>query len=256
MLRKSALSFALTLGLYLVGGCALAQDVQVNEVAPEPPFSKVTELAPFIGRYSVTRNGQPAGQANMRLVNTQGNRWRVDLDIQGTQGVAALAGVHIQQSTVFEVAGTQYRPLSQSTTRKALLRSRRTVGRYDWQSRTASWQGDVKESRRGRTIALQDGDMSGLLINLALVRDARPGAQLSYRFVDDGRLRRYDYRAAETPENLVIQDLSYDALRLDRSDGGQNRNTVWVASGSPLPVRIVIEDDETLDLQLVQYRGN
>ena len=38
--------------------------------------------------------------------------------------------------------------------------------------------------------------MSGLLINLAVIRDAQPGKSLHYRFVDDGRVRDHQYVVA------------------------------------------------------------
>ena len=70
-------------------------------------------MRPFSGTYQVFRGEKPLGQATMRLVNTGGGRWRIDLNIIGTQGLAGAAGVNIQQSTVFDEAGDEYRPLSQ-----------------------------------------------------------------------------------------------------------------------------------------------
>lgn len=214
-------------------------------------------LAPFVGNYQVFRGGKPLGNATMRLVNTGGQRWRIDLSIRSTQGVAGLAGLNIQQSTVFDQIGEHYRPATQSTVQNAVFGSRKTTGLYDWKKGNASWTGDVKKSRRGRQIELQAGDMSGLLINLALMRDARPGNQLSYRFVDDSRTRIHQYSTAPATENIQIGDVGYDALRVERTNGGNDITRVWVTPEVPLPIRIYMKDNDTdaLDLLLVDYKG-
>ena len=231
------------------------------QVAPAAVESTTTlapyVMRPFSGTYQVFRDEKPLGQATMRLVNTGGARWRIDLNIIGTQGLAGAAGVNIQQSTVFDATGNVYRPISQSTVRHALFATRKTVGLYNWNTRQASWSGDVKKSRRGRVIPLQPGDMSGLLINLAVMRDAKPGATLQYRFVDDSRVRVQSYAVACGTENVTIGELSYDAMRIDRINAGEDRTTVWFTPEVPLPVRIHMKDgdDAPLDLMLIQYKG-
>lgn len=246
---------------------ALAMASPQTQVQPAPTQAAVLEstgavdvpyvLRPFTGTYQVFRGEKALGQATMRLVNTGGARWRIDLNIVGTQGLAGAAGVNIQQSTVFDATGSQYRPISQSTVRHALFSTKKTVGVYDWGNRTASWSGDVKKSRRGRTIALEAGDMSGLLINLAVMRDAKPGASLQYRFVDDSRMRVQQYAVAPATENVTIGDVGYDAYRIDRVQAGADRTTVWFTPEVPLPVRIHMQDgdDAALDLLLTQYKG-
>lgn len=233
--------------------------LRAQQVAPLAPADQAvpTALAPFTGTYQVFRDDKPLGRATMRLVNTTGARWRIDLDILGTRGLAGIAGINIQQSTVFDVVGGQYRPVTQATVRHALFRTRKTTGIYDWGKGTARWTGDIKASRRGREIALQPGDMSGLLINLALVRDARPGATLRYRFVDDGRMRPHEYAASAETEGVRVGDIDYEARRIDRVLSGNDRTVVWVARDVPLPVRIHMKDgdDPALDLMLIQYQG-
>src|SRR3546814_13317609 len=92
----------------------------------------------------------------------------------------------LQQSTVFDDIGGQFRPLTQSTVRKGLFLGKKVNGVYDWNTHTAQWQGSIKEAR-SQPIALHDGDMSGLPINLAVSRDDGPGARLPYGSVDGGR---------------------------------------------------------------------
>lgn len=214
-------------------------------------------LEPFVANYQVFKDGKVLGEATMQVVHGEGTRWRVDLGMRGTRGLVGLAGVNAQQSTVFDAVGDRYRPLSQSTVRKAVFMGKEMTGTYDWSTRTARWTGDVKKSRRA-PVPLQDGDMSGLLINLAIVRDAQPGQTLHYRFVDNGRARDHQYAVAPELEGTVVDGMSFSAMRVSRVQGGGNDETVlWVVDGVPTPVRILQRDngEDTFDLRLVDYKG-
>lgn len=214
------------------------------------------ELRPFVATYEAWYEGKAAGTATMRL-QPQGAQWDIALDIRGNRGFAGILGLNIDQSTHFDLVGDVYRPLQQSTVRKAaVFFNRRVAGTYDWTRNTAQWSGDLKKTRQ-QPVALQAGDMSALLINLAVVRDAAPGAALQYRFVDGGRVREYAYQAAAEPEIVAVGEMSYSALRVSRTNGGNDEMIIWVADGVPTPVRILQREDgeDAIDLRLVEYQG-
>lgn len=213
-------------------------------------------LEPFVAQYQVFKDGRVLGDAVMRVVKNDARRWRVDLDIKGTEGLVGLAGIAAQQSTVFDTAGKHYRPLAQSTVRKTVFTKKQTVGIYDWRSQQARWTGDVKESRRA-PVTLQSGDQSGLLINLAVIRDAQPGQSLQYRFVDDGRVRDHRYEVSTQIEDVKIGELSYSAMRVTRAHAGNEETVIWVVDGVPTPVRLLQREDgeDKYDLRLVEYKG-
>jgi len=250
--------------LHAISCAVLVAALPFGAVAAEPPqqLLPVTEalpapapvLRPFVAQYQVFNHGSSLGTATMQVVALDGGRWRVDLTMKGS-GLLRIAGLNAEQSTVFDVVDGRYRPLGQSTVRRMFLSKRRTSGGYDWAKRSAQWTGDVKDTRRA-PVPLQDGDMSGLLINLAIIRDATPGATLHYRFVDDGRARPQDYAVAAQTQAIQVGDLSFDALRVDRSNSGSEQTSVWVASGVPTPLRMLqSENGETgLDLVLVAYQ--
>lgn len=220
------------------------------------PSARATTLAPFLATYEAWRGGERAGNATMRLVESTAPQWRIDLTIRGNRGFAGIVGLNIEQSTVFDVVEGRYRPLTQSTVRKALFIRRTSVGVYDWTSGTARWRGDVKRERQA-VVPLREGDMSGLLINLAVMRDAEAGRQLVYRFVDGGRVREHAYAVAAATEPVAVGPLSYEALRVSRSNGGNDEMIIWVASGVPTPVRILQRTDgeDAIDLRLIEYQG-
>ena len=104
-------------------------------------------LEPFVASYEAYNEGKLAGNATMRVVHDAGSRWRIDLDITGSRGFAGLVRLNIDQSTVFDEIAGQYRPVSQSTVRKALLFGRKMVGTYDWNALSARWTGDLNAPR-------------------------------------------------------------------------------------------------------------
>jgi len=254
VMRPAPAHLSLLLGAILLGGTTAP-------VAQEP-LSGTGEVAPartlqaFSASYDARYQGKPAGRASLRLDGEAGSRWRVDLGIEGERGMAGILGLNVRQTTVFEtLPGGAYRPLTQSTVRKGLLLGRETSGVYDWARGQAQWRGDLKKRHRA-PVALLPGDMSGLLINLAIVRDARPGAVLRYRFVEGGRVREHLYAVATAPETVEIAGLGYSTLRVARTNGGNDDTVVWVAEGIPTPVRILQREDgeDAVDLKLIEYR--
>jgi hypothetical protein len=225
------------------------------QTAPTAALQAASTLQPFLARYEARYRAKAAGDAILRLVRLSASQWRVDLGIEGRKGMAGVLGLNVQQSTVFDALDEiGYRPVSQSTVRKGLLLGRESTGVYDWTRSSAQWRGDLKKRHRA-PVALQSGDMSGLLINLAIVRDARPGAVLRYRFVEGGRVREHIYQADNAPETVEVGELRYSALRVARTNGGNDDTIVWVAEGVPTPVRILQREDgeDTVDLRLVGY---
>ncbi|HVI58300.1 MAG TPA: DUF3108 domain-containing protein [Luteimonas sp.] len=221
-------------------------------VAADAPVA----LEPFVASYDAYNKGALAGNATMKVVHNAGEQWRVDLGIRGNRGFAGILGLNIQQSTVFDDIGGEFRPLSQSTIRKGLFLGKKVSGVYDWNAHTARWQGSIKEER-SKPVPLREGDMSGLLINLAVIRDARPGRRLEYRFVDGGRVRDHVYQVAEQTEIVQVGDMSYDAMRVSRVNGGNDETIFWVADGVPTPVRMLQREDgqDGIDLRLTAYEG-
>ena len=226
------------------------------QTSPVPETIETVALEPFLARYEARYHAKPAGDATLKVVRLQSPQWRVDLGIEGRRGMAGVLGLNVQQSTVFDEIGNAYRPLSQSTVRKGLFLGRKSVGVYDWAKASARWQGDLKK-RHQEPVALLPGDMSGMLINLAIIRDARPGAVLRYRFVEGGRVRDHSYEVAAVPETVEVGELSYSTLRVARTNGGNDETVVWVAQGVPTPVRILQREngEDAVDLRLIEYQG-
>ncbi len=237
----------------LFGADALAQE---SALSASPP------LAPFTATYSAYYQGKNAGDAKLQVTPLAdadgGAQWTLDLDIHGHIGFLNMLAINVDQSTTFAERNGRFVPLAQSTTRRAFWSDKKMQGAYDWNAMRASWDGDLKfkKERKGDdNVPLQPGDLSALLLDLSVIRDAAPGKQLNYRVVDYGKARQYAFSVSAQTEIVAVNDLSYDALRVARSNGGKNEMIFWIASGVPTPVRILQRKDgeDFVDLHLVDY---
>lgn len=209
-------------------------------------------LEPFTASYSANYMGMQ-GEGRMTLAQESGNRWKYSLEVTG-------AGARLAQSTTFEAQGEQWRPLSGNDTQggesglAAMLVKKRSVNAtYDWNNSRATWDGDVKEDRRG-PVRLQRGDLDGMLLNLALVRDFKAGKELSYRLVEDGRVRRRVFEPAGT-EQVSVGGRNLKATKVSWNDGDRSI-TAWIAEDLPVPARILQQRDgrDHIDLRLKSVR--
>ncbi len=185
-------------------------------------------IQPFIADYDASWKGV---QANARItLSSAGNdRWRYDLNISNRLGSA-------RQTTLFEERGGVFRPLSGTDTAQLLFKKSRIETTYDWSRGEARWSGDVKPERAG-PVRLLDGDMDGMLLNLAIVRDVSAGRPLTYRLVDNGSARSQSYRVLGT-ETINVAGQSRTATRIMRGNDDK-QVIVWIVDGLPTPARIL-----------------
>jgi hypothetical protein len=202
-------------------------------------------MKPFTADYEAHYMGMEAS-GRMTLASAGGERWRYNLSISN-----ALADM--SQTTVFEEHGGQLRPLSGTDATKVLVKKTNKVANYDWSSGVASWTGDMKPDRKG-PIKLMAGDMDALLINLALVRDVAAGKPMSYRMVEDGRVKQMRYTVAGK-ESITIGGKSQQATKVVSSDGDK-QTIAWVVEGMPVPARILQRKngEDSIDLRVRSVR--
>ena len=207
--------------------------------------AKAPGLKPFNATYEVSYMGL-GGNETMTLAPLEGDRWRYSLEIGSA--VATLS-----QDTTFEANGGQWRPLSNNDTSSLLIRKNTRTARYDWDKREARWSGDVKPERAG-PVALKDGDLDAMLVNLAIPRDLAAGKPLNYRMVDNGRARELTYTVTGT-ETMQVGGAPQKATRVSRR-AGDKEQIVWVVEGLPVPARILQREDgeDQMDLKLKSIR--
>jgi hypothetical protein len=204
------------------------------------PATKPAPLKPYSADYDASYMGLH-GTGHMTLAQQPGGRWVYSLKIGS-------AVAQLSQSTVFDVAGDRLRPLSGSDSSLFLVKRVDKQASYDWKSGQAAWSGDVKPERAG-PVALQAGDVDGMLLNLALPRDVVAGRPLHYRMVDDGRAKRIDCTTTGN-EALAVAGKSMQATRVRCDMGGNKQILLWVVDGMPFPARILQRKDGKDDIDL------
>ena len=202
----------------------------------------------FTADYQANYMGMEAS-ATMSLASAGKGRWEYRIDIGGM-------GAELEQSTVFEIDGDQWRPLKSVDSQRgtsglaAMLVKRKTVtADYDWGRGEARWSGDVKADRAG-PVKLREGDLDGMLMNLVLVRDVAAGQPLDYRLVEDGRVKHQTFQVAGE-EAIEVGGKSRQAKRVVRKDG-KREIIAWVVDGLPVPARVLQRRDgkDHIDLRL------
>lgn len=236
---RSFRSFAPVRRLHLTAGSVLF-GLSVL-IASAPAFA----IKPFTANYQASYIGLQA-QGQMTLAPAGPDQWTYALTVRN-----ALA--QLSRSTVFEDKDGKWRPLSGADASVLLVKRINTDATYDWAKREARWSGDVKDDRRG-PVPLQTGDLNGMLVNLAIVRDVQAGKPLDYRMVDAGRAEQMSYQRAGS-ETINIEGKPRQATKVTRNDGDR-QTVIWVVDGIPVPARILQRKSgkDEMDLQLTSVR--
>ena len=128
------------------------------------------------------------GNGRMTLASAGGNRWKYSLDINSTLAT-------LNQTTVFEDSdGAVAAAVGQRHVRGADQENNKNAT-YDWTKGVATLD------RRREARARRPGQAAGRRSRRAcwstwrIVRDVAAGKPLSYRMVDDGRVKQLNYRS-------------------------------------------------------------
>lgn len=202
-------------------------------------------VKPFSADYVASYMGMQ-GAGKITIAPAGGNRWKYSLTIRNN--VAQLS-----QVTTFDETGGKLRPLSSTDSSMVLIKKVNRSATYDWSKGEARWSGDVKPERAG-PVKLQDGDLDGLLLNLAVARDAAAGKGGRYRMVDDGRVKQVSY-TIEGKETLQIGGTGREATRASYVDGDK-QYVIWALEGLPVPARILQRKDgkDQIDLRIAALK--
>lgn len=205
------------------------------------PAAHAAELKAFNASYRANYNNM-AANATMSLAPAGANRWTYGMKVQN-------ALVQLDRSSTVDASGSQLRPIGNRETVNMLVKKKSKQANFDWSSGQATWSGDVKADRRG-PVKLQTGDVDGMTLNLAIVRDALAGKPMRYRLIENGKAKPLAFSNAGK-ESVTVEGKPMQATKVTGNDG-DSRMTLWVVDGIPVPVRIQQKDDDgdTIDLRL------
>ena len=210
-------------------------------------------LAPYVAEYEVLRDGAEAGRAIVTLKAEPPQTWRLHSQTRGTHGLAGLAGLRIEETSVFQITPEGLACVSYQYRQTGLRTRERSVACGSGED------GIVSRDHKGEyRFPAAAGILDRQIVSLALARDLGngKGEALSYAVVDRERLEPQRYRIAGT-EHVAVPAGTFEATRVERvREDDERSTTTWfgVAEGIPLRVLQSERDGEGFEMRLVSLK--
>lgn len=210
-------------------------------------------LHPYTATYDVYRNGANAGRAVVSL-RQDGARWSLESNTRGTHGLAALAGLNINEHSDFRVRDGQIETLGYRFEQSALMKSKR---------RSIDVEGDriVSNDKHGRhEFPMQNGVLDHQSLSVAMAQDLASGKRgtLSYTVVDRDEMNQQRYQVGKQATSKVPAGAIPTIAVVRMRDSGNNRvTTSWLGIDNGfVPVRVVQTEPngEVYEMTLVSLR--
>ncbi|MDY0022511.1 DUF3108 domain-containing protein [Arenimonas caeni] len=211
---------------------------------------------PFTADYELRRNDQVLGVGQISLRALPDGRYELTTRSQGTQGLAALAGLDREERSLMRWTGSQLELLDYSMRQKAAFRTREQSLRLDPASRTVTSRrkDEQKEFPAPEGTLDRHGLTAAIMVALA---DGRRGA-LPFEVAGRGGVEAQTYRVA-APVRLRTAIGTERALRVERvrTDGSGRITKLWFARAHgwlPLRIKQYEADGETIDMRITAIR--
>ena len=211
-------------------------------------------LEPFEARYDVYRDGRLAGEARLALLKLEGNRWEWTTRTRGTRGLAALAGLEVDERTVFRWRGGEPELVESTYDQRAVMASRHRTQRVDRKSRTiASFDG-----KRLHTLEYAPNTIDVHLATIALAASLARDARLEYTVATRDEIETYRYeRLGRESLPTALGDVDAVRVRRVRDDSDRVSESWFAPTLGWLPVRVahVDGDGERIELRIAAATG-
>ena len=230
-----------------LAAAALLAAVPLLAAAAAPPA--------YTARYEVRRNGDALGTATVAFQRLPNGRYQLVTDTVGSEGLAAIAGVSVNERSVLRWDGAP---------ETIAYDFRQKLG---WKSKTRSLQVDAAARRingtdkdRPYSAAYEPGVLDRHAVVVALMADLAGGrtGTLEYRVPDREGVENWTYRTGGT-EQVQTAMGAQRALRVERvrASGNGRSTTLWLgADRNYVPLRLLQRepDGETIEMRIVSLR--
>ena len=212
--------------------------------------------APYSATYEVRRNGDTLGTATVVFRPLANGRYELRSHTVGDQGLAAIAGVDLDERSILRLAGGRPETVAYSYRQKMAWKSRARDIEVDASARRISSTDKDKRYAPAYTPGVLDRNA----ITVALMADVAAGksGDLQYPIVSKDEVETWTYRAF-TPERVTSALGSDEAIRVERireSSNGRS-TTLWLAPRRGfVPVRMLQKepDGETIEMRILSLR--
>ena len=210
---------------------------------------------PYTANYEVRRNGDRLGTATVSFRKLANGRFELVSDTVGTDGLAAIAGVAVNERSVLHW-GDQPETVAYSYRQKMAWKSRER----GLQVNAAAGRIDSTDKDRHYSPPYEAGVLDRNAVVIALMGDLAAGhsGELRYRIPDHDTMETWVYRPAAT-EQLNTAMGAQKVLRVERiRDTGNGRSTtLWLAPGHNfVPMRMLQKEPngETIEMRITSLR--
>lgn len=208
-------------------------------------------LSPFALRYEVLRNGSRLGEASMQLQRIDSERWALQTLTRGTQGLAALAGLKVNENSEFvwherrpELRSYRYRQdMTLRSRQRSLLRG-------------ADGRIESVDGKNRHDLSFEPGTIDRHTVILAIAADLAAGhrGELRYRVADRDQAEWQRYRVIGS-ERITARGGTLEALRVERIRERPGRTThSWFAPALDFALVRSVQTEangETFELRLL-----
>jgi len=221
------------------------------------PLSALAQLpAPYSATYEVRRNGDPLGTATVVFRQLPNGRYELRSHTVGSQGLAAIAGVDLDEHSVLRLSGDVPETVAYSYRQKMAWKSKSRDIRVDADARRIQYT----DKDRDYSPPYRPGVIDRNAITVALMADVAAGkpGDLQYLIPGKDELETWTYRAG-APERIQSALGSEDAIRVERIRESSNgrTTTLWLGRNRGfVPLRILQKepDGETIEMRITSLR--
>lgn len=206
-------------------------------------------VAPFAATYEVRRNGSVLGEATLRLAR-EGADWRFTTETRGTQGMARLAGVRIDETSRFRYVDGRPETMEYRYTQKTSFNQRERGATVD----ALAGRIQLRNRDERQDVTYVAGVVDRQLITVALMQAVAEGRRGEQVMQVAGRheveAQTWDIEAADGAGGEP-------GWRVERRrESADGRSTLlWLdADQGHLPLRIEQREDdgETIEMRLLR----
>jgi hypothetical protein len=212
--------------------------------------------APFTADYAVFQDNKPLGTGRISLRRLPDGNWEMVTRSEATQGVAAVAGVRREETSVIRWTGGTPQSLSYDMRQKAAWNERRETLRVDPARRTAT----ATYKNESRDLPWRTDLLDRHAVTAALMAELAAGRTGGMEFAVADR-RGVETQRYRTAANVRLQTAlgTERAVRVERlRDDDSGRVTkIWFARNRgwlPLRIKQYESDGSTLDLRITAVR--
>ena len=221
------------------------------------PLAAVAQLpAPYTATSEVSRNGSPLGIATVEFRALPNGRYELRSHTVGSQGLAAIAGVDLEEHSVLRLADGVPETVAYSYRQKMAWKSKSRDIRVDADARR------IRYSDKDREYAppYRPGVIDRNAITIALMADVAAGkpGDLRYLIPNKDELEPWVYRTggAERLQSALGADEVIRVERIRESANGRT-TTLWLGKNRGyVPLRILQRepDGETIEMKITALR--